>query len=160
MPRPRARARGVAGARGCDGPRAVHSGHRCAEHAFAAFERARRNRVEAIVKQSRRNGTEGRSGPIGEWVRDRVLPFFLRLGTRLRNANTHIVSAGHSGMSSFEFLQEEDHVHKAASFRHFNCTEPMMQPQVAFGISVLLALVVWGMIGAIHLARAPGSTTH
>jgi 2-polyprenyl-6-methoxyphenol hydroxylase-like FAD-dependent oxidoreductase len=53
------------------------------EHAFAAFERARRQRVEAIVKQSRRNGSgKAVSGPIGEWVRDRVLPFFLRLGTK------------------------------------------------------------------------------
>jgi 2-polyprenyl-6-methoxyphenol hydroxylase-like FAD-dependent oxidoreductase len=53
------------------------------EHAFTAFERARRTRVEAIVKQSRRNGSgKAVSGPIGEWVRDRVLPFFLRLGTK------------------------------------------------------------------------------
>ena len=53
------------------------------EHAFAAFERARRKRVEAIVKQSRRNGSgKAVSGPVGEWVRDRVLPLFLRLGTK------------------------------------------------------------------------------
>jgi hypothetical protein len=38
--------------------------------------------VETIVKQSRRTGsTKAVSGPIGEWVRDRMLPFFLRLGT-------------------------------------------------------------------------------
>jgi 2-polyprenyl-6-methoxyphenol hydroxylase-like FAD-dependent oxidoreductase len=50
--------------------------------AFAMFERVRRTRVEAIVKQSRRTGsTKAVSGPIGEWVRDRVLPFFLRLGS-------------------------------------------------------------------------------
>ena len=53
------------------------------EHAFAAFERARRRRVEAIVRQSRRNGSgKAVAGPIREWVRDRVLPFFLRLGTK------------------------------------------------------------------------------
>ena len=53
------------------------------EHAFAAFERARRRRVEAIVKQSRRTGSaKAVSGPIGEWIRDRVLPLFLRLGTK------------------------------------------------------------------------------
>ena len=52
------------------------------QDAFAMFERVRRTRVEAIVKQSRRIGsTKAVSGPIGEWVRDRVLPFFLRLGT-------------------------------------------------------------------------------
>ena len=52
-------------------------------HAFAAFERARRRRVEAIVKQSRRTGNaKAVSGPIGEWIRDRVLPLFLRLGTQ------------------------------------------------------------------------------
>jgi 2-polyprenyl-6-methoxyphenol hydroxylase-like FAD-dependent oxidoreductase len=52
------------------------------EAAFAAFERARRSRVETIVKESRRTGsTKAVSGPIGEWVRDRVLPFLLRLGT-------------------------------------------------------------------------------
>ena len=51
--------------------------------AFTAFERARRNRVEAIVKQSRRIGnTKAVSGPVAEWIRDRVLPFFLRLGAR------------------------------------------------------------------------------
>lgn len=51
--------------------------------AFTAFERARRNRVEEIVKQSRRMGnTKAVSGPVAEWVRDRVLPFFLRLGAR------------------------------------------------------------------------------
>jgi 2-polyprenyl-6-methoxyphenol hydroxylase-like FAD-dependent oxidoreductase len=52
------------------------------ESAFALFDRVRRTRVETIVKESRRTGhTKAVSGPIGEWVRDRVLPFFLRLGT-------------------------------------------------------------------------------
>jgi 2-polyprenyl-6-methoxyphenol hydroxylase-like FAD-dependent oxidoreductase len=51
------------------------------ERAFAAFARARRRRVETIVKQSRRTGsTKVVSNPVGEWCRDRVLPFFLRLG--------------------------------------------------------------------------------
>jgi 2-polyprenyl-6-methoxyphenol hydroxylase-like FAD-dependent oxidoreductase len=53
------------------------------EDAFSAFERIRRGRVEAIVRQSRRNGRgKAVSGPVAEWVRDRVLPFFLKLGTR------------------------------------------------------------------------------
>jgi 2-polyprenyl-6-methoxyphenol hydroxylase-like FAD-dependent oxidoreductase len=53
------------------------------ERAFATFERVRRPRTEAIVRQSRRNGSrKTASGPIGDWIRDRVLPFFLRLGTK------------------------------------------------------------------------------
>jgi len=56
------------------------------EPAFTAFERARRARVEAIVRQSRRTGsTKAVSGPVGEWVRDRMLPFFLRLGARAQD---------------------------------------------------------------------------
>lgn len=51
------------------------------ERAFAAFERARRSRVQAIVKQSRRTGnTKAVSSPVAEWIRDRLLPLFLRLG--------------------------------------------------------------------------------
>jgi 2-polyprenyl-6-methoxyphenol hydroxylase-like FAD-dependent oxidoreductase len=53
------------------------------EEAFAAFERARRSRVETIVKQSRRNGSsKAVSGPMQAWLRDRVLPLFLRLGAK------------------------------------------------------------------------------
>ena len=56
------------------------------ERAFAAFERARRGRVEEIVRQSRRNGSgKAVSGPVGEWFRDRMLPFFLRLGARAQH---------------------------------------------------------------------------
>ena len=55
------------------------------EVAFAALERARRRRVEAIVRQSRRiGGGRAVSRPVGGWVRDRMPPFFLRLGTRAR----------------------------------------------------------------------------
>jgi 2-polyprenyl-6-methoxyphenol hydroxylase-like FAD-dependent oxidoreductase len=51
--------------------------------AFAAFERARRARVEKTVAQSRRNGSgKAISGPVREWFRDRMLPFFLRLGAK------------------------------------------------------------------------------
>ncbi len=51
------------------------------ERAFAAFERARRTRVQTIVKQSRRTGsTKTVSSPMAEWCRDRLLPFFLWLG--------------------------------------------------------------------------------
>ena len=51
--------------------------------AFAAFQDARQARVEAIVRQSRRNGSgKAVSGPVAEWFRDRLLPVFLRLGAR------------------------------------------------------------------------------
>jgi len=53
------------------------------EQAFAAFERARRARVEEVVAQSRRSGSgKAVSGPVQEWLRDRLLPLFLRLGAR------------------------------------------------------------------------------
>ncbi|WP_438010760.1 NAD(P)/FAD-dependent oxidoreductase [Sorangium sp. So ce321] len=51
------------------------------EQAFAAFERLRRPRVEAIVRQARRNGSrKAVAGPVAEWFRDRALPLFLRIG--------------------------------------------------------------------------------
>ncbi|WP_437795343.1 FAD-dependent oxidoreductase [Sorangium sp. So ce693] len=51
------------------------------ERAFAAFERLRRPRVEAIVRQARRNGSrKAVSGPVAGWLRDRALPLFLRIG--------------------------------------------------------------------------------
>jgi hypothetical protein len=37
-----------------------------------------------------------------------------------------------------------------ASSSRLICTEPMMQPQVVFGISVLLGFVVWGMIDSCY----------
>ena len=48
--------------------------------AFAAFERLRRPRVEAISRQARRNNTGKAPGPVGAWFRDRMLPLFLKLG--------------------------------------------------------------------------------
>jgi 2-polyprenyl-6-methoxyphenol hydroxylase-like FAD-dependent oxidoreductase len=55
------------------------------QHAFATFERSRRRRVEAIVKQSRRNGSgKAVSGPIAEWIRDLLLPVFMRLGATVQ----------------------------------------------------------------------------
>jgi len=63
---------------GCAGARRAECETQAVE-----FERARRRRVEAIVKQSRRTGsTKAVSGPIGDWIHDRVLPLFLRLGTK------------------------------------------------------------------------------
>ncbi|MEW5854702.1 MAG: NAD(P)/FAD-dependent oxidoreductase [Myxococcota bacterium] len=54
--------------------------------AFATFQRARQERVERIVRQSRRNGSgKAVSGPVGEWVRDRLLPWFLRFGEQVQS---------------------------------------------------------------------------
>lgn len=52
------------------------------ERAFAAFERSRRARVEEVVRQSRRQGNNKVPGPFGAWMRDLVLPVFLRLGEK------------------------------------------------------------------------------
>jgi 2-polyprenyl-6-methoxyphenol hydroxylase-like FAD-dependent oxidoreductase len=51
------------------------------EPAFQRFERLRRPRVEAIARIARRNGSP-KSMPSRPalWLRDRLLPFFLRLG--------------------------------------------------------------------------------
>ena len=46
--------------------------------AFAAFTALRRPRVEAVVKQGRRNGSGKAPGPLGARVRDAVLPYALR----------------------------------------------------------------------------------
>jgi 2-polyprenyl-6-methoxyphenol hydroxylase-like FAD-dependent oxidoreductase len=50
--------------------------------AFAAFERARRGRVERIVKQGKRNGTGKAPGPVGAMVRDLMMPVLMRMMTR------------------------------------------------------------------------------
>ena len=53
------------------------------ERAFASLVSQRRARVEKIVAAARRNGApKVVTSPIGRWARDRVLPFFLRLGTK------------------------------------------------------------------------------
>ncbi len=53
------------------------------ERAFAAFERARRGRVERLVREARRHGRlKAPSSAPARLVRDLVLPLFLRLGAR------------------------------------------------------------------------------
>jgi 2-polyprenyl-6-methoxyphenol hydroxylase-like FAD-dependent oxidoreductase len=52
--------------------------------AFAAYEAARRARVEAVVKQGRRNGTGKADGPVKARIRDLVLPMIMH---RLAAAN-------------------------------------------------------------------------
>lgn len=47
--------------------------------AFAAFERLRRDRVERIVAQGRRNGSGKAPGPVGAFLRDLLMPVFMRL---------------------------------------------------------------------------------
>jgi 2-polyprenyl-6-methoxyphenol hydroxylase-like FAD-dependent oxidoreductase len=53
--------------------------------AFAAFERERRDRVQRVVAQGRRNGSGKAPGVTGALARDLVLPFFTRQIAR-RNA--------------------------------------------------------------------------
>jgi FAD-dependent urate hydroxylase len=48
--------------------------------AFAAFERERRPRVDAIARQARRNSNgKADTGPVAAWFRDRMLKLFLPL---------------------------------------------------------------------------------
>jgi 2-polyprenyl-6-methoxyphenol hydroxylase-like FAD-dependent oxidoreductase len=53
--------------------------------AFAAYEKLRRERVEKVVAQGRRNGTGKAPGAFGRWVRDLVLPPIMR-GIAKRNS--------------------------------------------------------------------------
>ena len=48
------------------------------EDAFAAFERARRQRVERIVAQGARSSSSKAAGPIGRILRDQAMPLVLR----------------------------------------------------------------------------------
>ena len=53
--------------------------------AFAAYERLRRARVEAVVKRGKRAGDAKAPGPVGRWVRDRVvMPLFAALLARAK----------------------------------------------------------------------------
>jgi FAD-dependent urate hydroxylase len=53
------------------------------EAAFAAYERARRERVEKVVAMARRMGNQkSPSGAFGRAVRDLVLPLFLKMGVK------------------------------------------------------------------------------
>lgn len=45
--------------------------------AFQSFERLRRPRVDQIMKAARQNSNRKAPGPVGRWVRDRVLPLVL-----------------------------------------------------------------------------------
>jgi 2-polyprenyl-6-methoxyphenol hydroxylase-like FAD-dependent oxidoreductase len=46
--------------------------------AFAAFEGLRRERVERIVRQGRRNGSGKAPGPAGAFIRDLLMPVIMR----------------------------------------------------------------------------------
>jgi 2-polyprenyl-6-methoxyphenol hydroxylase-like FAD-dependent oxidoreductase len=41
--------------------------------AFAAYERLRRRRVEAVVARGKRAGDAKAPGPVGRWIRDRLV---------------------------------------------------------------------------------------
>jgi 2-polyprenyl-6-methoxyphenol hydroxylase-like FAD-dependent oxidoreductase len=61
------------------------------EHAFAAFERIRRGRVEKLVREARRTGNrKAASNPVTRAIRDLVLPVFLKSGVKgLREVYAH-----------------------------------------------------------------------
>lgn len=50
--------------------------------AFATFQRLRQTRVEAVVKQARRNSSRKIPHPVVGWVRDLTLPYFLKMATK------------------------------------------------------------------------------
>jgi 2-polyprenyl-6-methoxyphenol hydroxylase-like FAD-dependent oxidoreductase len=53
------------------------------EEAFATYERLRKDRVEALVKEARRTGDrKAPSNRVTRRIRDLVLPFFLKLGVK------------------------------------------------------------------------------
>lgn len=56
--------------------------HADVAHAFADFEARRRSRVERIAQQARRHGSRKVAGPVAAWLRDRLMPMFLRHGER------------------------------------------------------------------------------
>jgi 2-polyprenyl-6-methoxyphenol hydroxylase-like FAD-dependent oxidoreductase len=74
-----------AGDRGRGGAREMPARHRRPGQAFAAYEKLRRERVEKVVAQGRRNGTGKAPGAVGRWVRDLVLPPIMR-GIAKRNS--------------------------------------------------------------------------
>lgn len=49
---------------------------------FTAFEKLRRPRVEMIFKAAQRQSNNKAPGPVGAWFRDRLLPFFVKLGAK------------------------------------------------------------------------------
>ncbi|PJM95401.1 FAD-dependent oxidoreductase [Streptomyces sp. CB01373] len=49
--------------------------------AFAAYERARRARVERVIAEAARTNSGKAAGPVGRVFRDALLPLFARLGT-------------------------------------------------------------------------------
>jgi len=59
------------------------------EQAFVAFQALRQRRVEHIVRVSRRIGSRKQvSGRTALFIRDLVLPLFIRLGSRTTRAIT------------------------------------------------------------------------
>jgi FAD-dependent urate hydroxylase len=56
------------------------------EQAFVAYERARRERVERVVRYSKRVGSSKVAGPVGRVMRDLMMPLGLRL---YANSNAH-----------------------------------------------------------------------
>jgi 2-polyprenyl-6-methoxyphenol hydroxylase-like FAD-dependent oxidoreductase len=52
------------------------------ERVFATFQRLRKARVEALIGQARRTSSGKIPNPVGSFMRDLMLPMFLKLGTQ------------------------------------------------------------------------------
>jgi FAD-dependent urate hydroxylase len=80
-----------------------------AERAFAAFETLRKDRVEKLVKEARRNGS--RKAPINaltRGIRELVLPFFLKMGvTNAERAYSYRVDWDEKVVLSARTVREE-----------------------------------------------------
>jgi 2-polyprenyl-6-methoxyphenol hydroxylase-like FAD-dependent oxidoreductase len=59
--------------------------------ALAAYEQARRARVEKVVAVGRRNGSGKTAGPIGAAIRDALLPLVMRMLYRKGNPQAWIL---------------------------------------------------------------------
>lgn len=57
------------------------------QDAFARFEQLRKPRAEQVVAMGRQIGDRKISSPAASWLRDRLLPLFLRLGARQAQAH-------------------------------------------------------------------------
>jgi FAD-dependent urate hydroxylase len=64
--------------------------------AFATYERLRRRRVEAVVARGKRAGSAKAPGPVGRWVRDRLVMLLMSAGMRRAGSTRDEWLTGHS----------------------------------------------------------------
>jgi FAD-dependent urate hydroxylase len=63
--------------------------------AFAAYEQLRRRRVEAVVARGKRTGDAKAPGPVGRWVRDRLVMPLVASSMRRSGATRDAWLTGH-----------------------------------------------------------------